>query len=75
MLIFITNIYFLHITFREVPKLKLRIAGKSIPFEKFAMKKAKRYLDQGNRLILPAYVRHYILHFISFIAPDLFTTE
>ncbi|KAK2164553.1 hypothetical protein LSH36_62g07003 [Paralvinella palmiformis] len=50
----------INMLFKEVPKLKLRIAGKSIPFEKFAMKKAKRYLDQGNRLILPAYELIYV---------------
>ncbi|KAL5016769.1 hypothetical protein ScPMuIL_006358 [Solemya velum] len=40
--------------FREVPRLKQRIAGKSIPIEKFAVHKAKRYADQGGYLTLPA---------------------
>ena len=38
---------------RNVPKWKQRIAGKSIPMEKFAIAKAKLFLDQGNHLTLP----------------------
>ncbi|KAL4235823.1 Tetratricopeptide repeat protein 39B [Mactra antiquata] len=38
----------------EVPKLKQRIAGKSIPIEKFAVNKAKRFVDQKGYLTLPA---------------------
>ena len=49
--------YFLS-CFREVPKLKQRIAGKSIPIEKFAVRKAQRYYDQGKRLVLPALVSY-----------------
>lgn len=46
--------------FGEVPKLKQRIAGKSIPIEKFAVKKAKRYFEQGKRLTLPAMELIYV---------------
>ncbi|THH26374.1 hypothetical protein EUX98_g7819 [Antrodiella citrinella] len=31
-----------------------RIAGKSIPLEKYVARKARKFLDQGNRLALPA---------------------
>jgi len=44
-----------------VPLLKQRIAGKSLPVEKFAVKKSARYFEQSRRLTLPAYVREYFL--------------
>jgi len=46
---------------RQVPLLKQRIAGKSLPVEKFAVKKSARYFEQNYRLTLPAYVRDYFL--------------
>ncbi|KAJ8408441.1 hypothetical protein AAFF_G00258550 [Aldrovandia affinis] len=39
--------------FRQVPRLKQKIAGKSLPTEKFAIRKARRYLAE-NPLPLPA---------------------
>ena len=36
-----------------VPGLKQRIAGKSLPMEKYAIRKAERFLKQGGRLTLP----------------------
>ena len=44
------------IYFREVPRLKQRIAGKSLPIEKFAVFKAKRFIEQNGYLTLPALV-------------------
>ncbi|XP_057654373.1 tetratricopeptide repeat protein 39B-like [Diorhabda carinulata] len=38
---------------KDVPKYKQRIAGKSLPMEKFALKKAERYFYQNGNLILP----------------------
>ncbi|XP_076462469.1 tetratricopeptide repeat protein 39B-like [Babylonia areolata] len=46
--------------FSEVPRLKQRIAGKSLPFEKFAVAKAKRYMDQDEHLTLPAIELIYV---------------
>ncbi|XP_023677179.1 tetratricopeptide repeat protein 39A isoform X2 [Paramormyrops kingsleyae] len=39
--------------FRQVPRLKQKIAGKSLPTEKFAIRKARRYLAESP-LPLPA---------------------
>ncbi|KAB0398732.1 hypothetical protein E2I00_003573 [Balaenoptera physalus] len=50
--------------FRQVDGLKQRIAGKSIPTEKFAVRKARRYspsLPAPVKLILPALVSAFIL--------------
>ncbi|EUB56265.1 Tetratricopeptide repeat protein 39B [Echinococcus granulosus] len=37
----------------SVPQMIQRIAGKSLPIEKFALKKALRFFEQGKRLTLP----------------------
>lgn len=44
--------FFFFLTFRIVPSLKLKIAGKSLPTEKFAIRKARRYLS-SNPVPLP----------------------
>lgn len=43
-----------HANRSDVPKYKQRIAGKSLPMEKFAVKKSQRFSNQNNRLFLPA---------------------
>ncbi|KAH9954696.1 hypothetical protein BC827DRAFT_1241298 [Russula dissimulans] len=49
----------------EVPKLRQRIAGKSIPLEKFVARKARKCEAQGGRLILPGLELAYFLHGVS----------
>jgi hypothetical protein len=49
----------------EVPKLRQRIAGKSIPLEKFVARKARKCEAQAGRLVLPALELVYILHAVS----------
>lgn len=39
--------------FNEVPSLMQRIAGRSIPLEKYAARKARKFEKQGQRLLLP----------------------
>jgi hypothetical protein len=43
-----------------VPTWKQKIAGKSLPMEKFAIQKADRFLSQGNFLVLPALELIYV---------------
>ncbi|KAJ3079029.1 hypothetical protein HK102_004071 [Quaeritorhiza haematococci] len=45
---------------KEVPSLGKKIAGKSIPMEKFVARKARKYALQNNRLLLPG---HEMLYF------------
>ncbi|GFS13728.1 tetratricopeptide repeat protein 39B [Elysia marginata] len=56
--------------FGEVPRLKQRIAGKSIPFEKFAVAKSQRYFNQGNYLILPALELIYVWNGFSILGKN-----
>ncbi|KAJ3739023.1 hypothetical protein DFH05DRAFT_1407968 [Lentinula detonsa] len=50
----------------QVPGLRQKIAGKSIPLEKFVARKARKYISQGQRLALPmlelAYLSLAIAH-------------
>jgi len=48
--------YFFSFIGRRLPEYKQRIAGKSIPFEKFSIHKANKYLAQNHRLFLPGMV-------------------
>jgi len=47
-------------TMATVPGLMQRIAGKSIPMEKFAARKAQKYAAQGGRLLLPVFELGYV---------------
>ncbi|KAK7042053.1 hypothetical protein R3P38DRAFT_3389870 [Favolaschia claudopus] len=44
----------------RVPNLRQKIAGKSIPLEKFVARKARKFLAQSNRLALPALEISYV---------------
>lgn len=45
---------------KEVPKYKQRIAGKSLPMEKFACKKTDRFFAQQSFLYVPALELMYV---------------
>jgi tetratricopeptide (TPR) repeat protein len=44
----------------QIPKLVKKIAGKSLPIEKFIARKARKYTSQDNRLFLPAMELAYV---------------
>ncbi|KAK7451747.1 hypothetical protein VKT23_012426 [Stygiomarasmius scandens] len=44
----------------QVPSLRQKIAGKSIPLEKFVSRKARKFTSQGGRLALPALELAYL---------------
>lgn len=44
----------------SLPKLTKKIAGKSLPIEKLASRKGRKYLAQGNMLFLPAMELAYV---------------
>lgn len=45
---------------REAPQYKQRIAGKSLPMEKFTIKKTERYFNERKSLVLPAIELMYL---------------
>jgi len=51
----------------SVPGLKQRIAGKSLPMEKFAVRKAERWSQQGGRLLLPGWELVYLWNGFSIL--------
>ncbi|XP_012534920.1 tetratricopeptide repeat protein 39B [Monomorium pharaonis] len=51
----------------QVPIYKQRIAGKSLPMEKFVIKKAERYFAQKKNLILPVFELMYVWNFFRII--------
>ena len=50
-----------------VPRLKQRIAGKSLPMEKYAGRKAERWQAQGGRLLVPGVELVYLWNGFSII--------
>ncbi|RZB38811.1 tetratricopeptide repeat protein 39B, partial [Asbolus verrucosus] len=55
-----TDIVVIDNLMKDVPKYKQRIAGKSLPLEKFALKKAERYFEQDHNLVLPVIELMYV---------------
>lgn len=45
---------------KDLPKYKQRIAGKSLPMEKFVIKKSERYFNQNQKLVLPVLELMYL---------------
>ncbi|KAL0277048.1 UNVERIFIED_CONTAM: hypothetical protein PYX00_004469 [Menopon gallinae] len=52
---------------REAPEFKQRIAGKSLPMEKFAIRRAERFFAQKKRLCLPAVELMYLWNFFRIL--------
>lgn len=50
-----------------VPRLKQKIGGKSLPMEKFAIRKAERWTKQGGRLVLPGIELVYLWNGFSIL--------
>ncbi|XP_060093247.1 tetratricopeptide repeat protein 39B isoform X2 [Heteronotia binoei] len=62
--------------FRQVEGLKQRIAGKSIPTEKFAVRKARRYAgSQPVKLVVPALEMMYVWNGFSIVGKRIDLTE
>lgn len=57
-------------TTRDVPKYKQRIAGKSIPSEKFVIKKSERFFAQDSRLTLAAFEMIYLWNYLKIMGKD-----
>lgn len=49
-------------TMTEVPGMTQKIAGKSIPLEKFCARRARKFTDQGHRLTLGGLEFAYVLN-------------
>ncbi|PSN56062.1 Tetratricopeptide repeat protein 39B [Blattella germanica] len=55
---------------RSAPQWKQRIAGKSIPIEKFIVKKTVRYFEQNNTLVLPVIELMYMWNIFKLLGKD-----
>ncbi|PFH45834.1 hypothetical protein AMATHDRAFT_157688, partial [Amanita thiersii Skay4041] len=59
----------------RVPGLRQKIAGKSIPLEKFVARKARKYAAQGGRLMLPALELGYLFLTIAHAPRGVIATK
>jgi len=57
----------------QAPTFKQRIAGKSLPMEKFVIKKTERYFAQKKSLVVPVFELMYVWNLFKIIGkrPDL----
>lgn len=51
----------------QAPTFKQRIAGKSLPMEKFVIKKAERYFAQKKNLVVPMFELMYMWNLFRII--------
>lgn len=51
----------------QVPTYKQRIAGKSLPMEKFVVKKSERYFSQNKTLVLPIFELMFVWNLFRII--------
>lgn len=56
---------------RDAPQYKQRIAGKSLPMEKFAVKKTERYFAQNNYLVLPVLELMYVWNMFKILGKNV----
>lgn len=59
----------------EVPRYKQRIAGKSLPMEKFTIKKASRFFAENERLVLPAIELMYLWNAFKIIGKHFYLAD
>ena len=61
--------FFISFCFRRVPELKIRLAGKSIPLEKYAIKQCEHFYEQ-KWLFLPSLELVYLMNGFYILAHD-----
>jgi hypothetical protein len=54
-----------------VPQHKQKIAGKSLPIEKFVIRKARQFFNQDNTLLLPGFEIAYMWSYLRLIGETL----
>ncbi|KAJ3024035.1 hypothetical protein HKX48_007966 [Thoreauomyces humboldtii] len=59
---------------KEIPSLTRKIAGKSIPMEKFVARKCRKWTLQGSRLQLPHLEILWILNGFDILPPNIIPT-
>lgn len=60
---------------RDAPQYKQRIAGKSLPMEKFAVKKTERYFTQNKYLVLPVLELMYVWNMFKVLGKNFMVAE